>query len=48
MERILFTMKFPAEIWKKYQIRNQGNLPKYFGAKLLNQIDNVVITQIKV
>ena len=32
----------------KYQRYNQGNFQKYFGAKLLNQIDNVVIIQNKV
>ena len=46
-ERILFIMKFPAEIWKniKYEIRKTSQ--KHFGAKLLNQIDNVVIIQTK-
>ena len=48
MERILFRIKFPAEIWKiiKYEIKEI--FQKYFGAKLLNQIDNVVIIQNKV
>ena len=48
MERILFIVKFPAEIWKNinYEIRETSQ--KYFGAKLLNQIDNVVIIQNKV
>ena len=47
MERVLFIVKFPAEIWKNinYEIRETSQ--KYFGAKLLNQIDNVVIIQNK-
>ena len=47
MERGLFIIKFPAEIWKniKYEIRE--TFQKYFGAKLLNQIDNVVMIQNK-
>ena len=45
MEQILFIMNFPAEIWKniKYEIRE--TFQKYFGAKLLNQIDTFVILQ---
>ena len=41
-------INFPAEIWKniKYEIRE--TFQKYFGAKLLNQIDNVVIIENKV
>ena len=48
MEQILFVIKFPAEIWKniKYEIRE--TFQKYFRAKLLNQIDNVVIIENKV
>ena len=48
MERILFIMKFPAEIWEniKYEIRETSQ--KYFRAKLLNHIDNVVKIQNKV
>ena len=48
MEQIWLIINFPAEIWKniKYEIRE--TFQKYFGAKLLNQIDNVVIIQNKV
>ena len=48
MERILFIIKFPAEIWKNIKDEIRETFQKYFGAKLLNQIDNVVITQNKV
>ena len=48
MERILFIMKFPAEIWKNIKVEIKELFRKYFGAKLLNQIDNVVIIQDKV
>ena len=45
MEQTLFIKKFPAEIWKniKYEIRE--TFQKYFGAKLLNQIDFFVKIQ---
>ena len=51
MKRILFKIKFPAEILEigknvKNEIRE--TFQKYFGVKLLNQIDNVVILQNKV
>ena len=47
MEQNLFIIKFPAEIWKniKYEIRE--TFQKYFVAKLLNQIDIVVIIKTK-
>ena len=48
MERILFIMKFPAQIWKSIKDEIKEIFRKYFGAKLLNQIDNVVIIQDKV
>ena len=46
MERILFIRKVLAKICKKYEIKE--TFQKYFGAELLNQIDNVVIIQNKV
>ena len=48
MERILFIIKFPAETWKNTEDEIRETLQKFFGAKLLNQIDNVVILQNKV
>ena len=48
MERILFIIKLPAEIWKNIKDEIREIFQKYFGAKLLNQIDNVVILQNKV
>ena len=48
MERILFMIKFPAEIWKNIKDEIRETTQKYFGAKLLKQIDNVVIIENKV
>ena len=48
MERILFIIKFPAETWKNIEDEIRETFQKYFGAKFLNQIDNVVIIQNKV
>ena len=48
MERILFIIKFPAEIWKNIKDEMRQTFQKYFAAKLLNQFDNVVIIQNKV
>ena len=48
MEQILLIINFPAEIWKNIKCEIRETFQKYFGAKLLNQIDNVVIIQNKV
>ena len=48
MERILFIIKFSAETWKNIEDEIRETFQKYFGAKFLNQIDNVVIIQNKV
>ena len=48
MERILFTIKFPAKLWKKIKYEISETFQKYFGAKVFNLIDNVVIIQNKV
>ena len=48
MERILFIIKFPAEIWKNIKDEIREVFQKYFAANLLNQNDNVVIIQNKV
>ena len=48
MEQKLFVIKFPAEIWKNINYEIRESFQRYFGAKLLNQIDNVVIIQNKV
>ena len=48
MERILFIIKVPAETWKNIEDEIREIFQKYFGAKFLNQIDNVVIIQNKV
>ena len=44
----LFIIKFPAETWKTIKVDIRETLQNYFAAKLLNQIDNVVIIQNKV
>ena len=48
MERILFIMKYPAEVWKFIKDEIKETFQKYFGAKLVSQINNVVIIQNKV
>ena len=48
MERLLFIKKLPAELWRKIKDEIRKTFQKFFGAKLLNQIDNVVIIQNKV
>ena len=48
MEQILLIIKFAAEIWKHIKNEIREIFQKYFGAKLLNQIDNVVIIRNKV
>ena len=48
MERILFIIKFPAEIWKNIKDEIRETFQKNFAAKLLNKIDNVVIIRNKV
>ena len=45
MERILFIIKFSAETWKNIEDETRETFRKYFGAKFLNQIDNIVIIQ---
>ena len=47
MERFLFEIKFPAETWKNIEDEIRETFQMYFGAELLNQIDNVVIIQNK-
>ena len=48
MERILFIIKFPAETWKNIEDEIREIFQTFFGAKWLNQIDNVVTIQNKV
>ena len=40
-------IEFPAKMWKNIKYEIKETLQKYFGAKLLNQIDKVVIIQTK-
>ena len=48
MAQVLLIINFPAQIWKNIKYENRETFQKYFGAKLLNQIDNVVKKKNKV
>ena len=47
MEQIWLIVNFPAQIWKNIKNEIREIFQTYFGAKLLNHFDNVVIIQNK-
>ena len=48
MKLFLLIIKFPALKWKNIKDEIRETFQKYFGAKLLNPVDNVLMIQNKV